>query len=74
MCRTLTINSDDSPLSGTTLTDEYRLVATEFGYDLDTLVLIARTAFTAALCDQALGRSLLDEWTRTHQSGSYRGQ
>ena len=67
---TVTVNSDDPPLFGTTLTDEYRLLATEFGYEPEGLTRIARNAFTAALCDQALRRSLLDEfdtWARSNQ-------
>ena len=63
---TLTVNSDDPPFFGTTLTDEYLLLATEFGYDLEDLVRIARNAFTSALCEPALRRSLLEEfdaWT-----------
>lgn len=79
---TITVNSYDPPLFGTTLTDEYRLLATEFGYDPEGLVRITRNAFTAALCDQALRHSLLDEfdtwarsqhgdmWANPHQDAS----
>ncbi len=66
---TLTVNSDDPPFFGTTLTDEYRLLATEFGYGPEDLVRIARNAFVSALCGPALRRALLDEfdaWVREH--------
>ena len=66
---TLTVNSDDPPFFGTTLTDEYRLLATEFGYGRDDLVRIARNAFAAALCEPALRRALLEEfdaWASEH--------
>ncbi len=66
---TVTLNSDDPPLFGNTLNDEYRLLATRFGYGPADLSRIARNAFTAALCEPALRRSLLEEfdaWTRTH--------
>ena len=69
---TLTLNSDGPPLFGATLTDEYRLLADEFGYELDDLVRIARNAFTAALCEPALRRSLLEEfdaWAAEHGMG-----
>ena len=59
---TLTVNSDGPPLFGTTLTDEYRLLATAFDYRREGLGRIARNAFVAALCDPALRRSLLDEF------------
>ena len=64
---TVTVNSDGPPIFGTTLNDEYRLLATEFGYGADDLARIARNAFTSALCEPALRRSLLaefDAWTR----------
>ena len=66
---TLTVNSDDPPLFGTTLNDEYRLLNTAFGYGLRDLARIARNAFVATLCDPALRRSLIEEfdtWAASH--------
>ena len=68
---TLTVNSDGPPLFGTTLNDEYRLLATEFGYGATDLARIARNAFAAALCEAELRSSLLQEfdtWTRSHDT------
>ena len=65
---TVTVNTDDPPLFGTTLNDEYRLLATEFGYQTSDLVRIARNAFVAALCDTDLRASLLDEFDTWAQS------
>ena len=63
---TVTLNSDGPPLFGTTLTDEYLLLAEAFGYRQKDLARIARNGFTAALCEPALRRSLIEEfdaWT-----------
>ena len=59
---TVTVNTDDPPLFGTTLNDEYRLLASVFGYRPSDLVRIARNAFAATLCDTELRSSLLDEF------------
>lgn len=70
---TVTVNSDDPPLFGTTLNDEYRLLTTEFGYRHEDIIRIARNAFTSALCGPVLRLSLLDEfdaWTHTHGTGA----
>lgn len=44
----VTVNSDDPPLFGTTLTDEYRLLAREFGYDAADLERITLNAVRAS--------------------------
>jgi len=65
---TVTVNSDDPPLFGTTLNNEYRLLATGFGYGATDLVRIARNAFTSAMCQPELRSSLLhefDAWSRS---------
>ena len=49
----VTVNSDDPPLFGTTLTDEFRVLARDWGYDADGLQRIALNAVDAAfLSDQ----------------------
>ena len=65
---TVTVNSDDPALFGARLNDEYRLLATEFGYGHADLTRIARNAFTSALCEPELRLSLLQEfdaWARS---------
>lgn len=59
---TVTVNSDDPPLFGTTLSDEYRLLADRFGYGVSDLSRIARNAFSSAMCEPELRRSLLREF------------
>ena len=73
---TVTVNSDDPPLFGTTLEDEYRLLATEFGYGRADLARIARNAFASALCEPELRLSLLDgfdAWALMHGMGATGG-
>ena len=68
---TLTVNSDGPPLFGTTLNDEYRLLATEFGYGAADLARIARNAFSAAMCESELRSALLQEfdtWARSQNT------
>ena len=70
---TVTLNSDDPPLFGARLNDEYRLLATEFGYGHEDLTRIARNAFTSSLCEPELRLSLLDEfdaWARMYDMGA----
>ena len=65
---TVTVNSDDPPLFGTTLNDEYRLLVNGFGYGAAGLVRIARNAFSSAMCEPELRSSLLEEfdtWARS---------
>ncbi len=68
---TVTVNSDDPPLFGTTLNDEYRLLANRFGYDESGLARIARNAFNSALCEPELRSSLLegfDSWACSEET------
>ena len=68
---TVTVNSDDPPLFGTTLNDEYRLLATGFGYEAADLVRIARNAFSSAMSEPELRSSLLqdfDAWTSSREN------
>lgn len=44
----VTVNSDDPPMFGTTLTDEYRFVASTFGYGADDLERLARNGIEAS--------------------------
>lgn len=68
---TVTVNSDDPPLFGTTLNDEYRLLVEGFGYGASGLGRIARNAFSSAMCEPELRSSLLqefDNWARTQDT------
>ncbi|HPB65539.1 MAG TPA: hypothetical protein PLW80_03200 [Spirochaetales bacterium] len=58
----LTINSDDPPLFNTTLCDEYRLLAGEFGYDRAGIARLARNAFEVNRAEPALKQRLLAEF------------
>lgn len=49
----LTVNTDDPVFFTTTLCDEYRLAARAFGFSVDDLALLARTAARAAFLAQA---------------------
>lgn len=60
----VTVNSDDPPLFNTTLTDEYALLAREFGYRYLDLVRIARNAFVATGAPADLKRKLLVDFDR----------
>jgi len=51
-CR-VTVNSDDGPFFGTTLTDEYLRLARTFGYGPDELAELARAAWSAAFLADA---------------------
>lgn len=60
-----TVNSDDPPLFNTSLLQEYRVLADEFGYDRANLARIARNAFLASGAEESLKRDLLaqfDAW------------
>jgi adenosine deaminase len=54
----LTINTDDPVLFSTTLTDEYRIVAEQFGYTLDELCAFSLQAVRAAFLPEADRRAL----------------
>jgi len=61
----VTLNSDDPPLFNTTLTQEYALLATEFGYGALDVARIARNAFVACGAAPDLKKQLLaefDQW------------
>lgn len=58
----VTVNSDDPPLFNTTLTDEYALLAREFGYDRAGLARIARNAFVACAAPADLKQQMLAEF------------
>ena len=48
----VTVNSDDPPLFGTTLTDEFLILARDWGYDADGLQRIALNAVDAAFLSE----------------------
>jgi aminodeoxyfutalosine deaminase len=58
----VTVNSDDPPLFGTTLTQEYEVLAREWGYGRSDLARIGRRAFLHAGCEPALRQALLEEF------------
>jgi aminodeoxyfutalosine deaminase len=58
----VTVNSDDPPLFNTTLTQEYELLAREFGYGRADLARIARNAFQVCAAPPQLRRALLEEF------------
>jgi aminodeoxyfutalosine deaminase len=57
----VTLNSDDPPMFGTTLTDEYRAVARTFGYGPAELADLARNAVRASFLDDPAKQGLLAE-------------
>lgn len=64
----LTVNSDDPPLFNTSLTQEYEVLAREFGYTQAGLIRIARNAFAVCGAEPALKSRLLaefDTWVAT---------
>lgn len=63
----VTISSDDPALFGTTLTDEYLLLATAFGYSLDDIERIGLNSVRAAFLPQPEKDEMLDAFT-----GAYR--
>ena len=68
----LTVNSDDPPLFNTTLTDEYRALAWEFGYGQRDLARLARNAFEVSGVPAPLKQRLLaefDAWAAEHAVG-----
>jgi len=58
----VTVNSDDPPLFNTTLTQEYELLAREFGYGRADLARDARNAFQVCGAPDDLRSNLLDEF------------
>lgn len=64
----VTVNSDDPPLFNTSLTQEYAVLAGEFGYAPRDLIRIARNAFAATGAEPAIKAQLLaefDAWAAT---------
>jgi aminodeoxyfutalosine deaminase len=57
----VTLNSDDPPMFGTTLTDEFRAVAHTFGYGPAELADLARNAVRASFLDEPAKQQLLAE-------------
>lgn len=55
----VTVNSDDPPMFGTTLTDEYRFLATTFGYDAPGLARLARNGVVASFLSTAEKAAML---------------
>ena len=60
----LTVNSDDPALFGATLTDEYRLLATTFGYGPDDLERFVRNGVRASFLPIAEKARLLGAFDR----------
>jgi adenosine deaminase len=58
----LTINSDDPPLFNTTLCEEYRLLASEFGYGRQDIARLARNAFEVSRLEPEIKSKLLAEF------------
>ncbi len=57
----VTLNSDDPPMFGTSLTEEYRIAAREFGLTRAQLADLARNAVRASFLDDAGKRAILAE-------------
>jgi aminodeoxyfutalosine deaminase len=62
----VTVNSDDPPLFGTTLTEEFRVLARHWGYDADGLQRIALNAVDVSFLPEpekaTLRATFLDEY------------
>ncbi len=58
----VTVNTDDPPLFNTSLTQEYELLAREFGYRKVDLARIARNAFQVCGAPDTLRSALLEEF------------
>lgn len=65
----LTVNSDDPPLFNTTLSNEYRVLAEEFGYGPAGLKRIARNAFAVSGAEPALKEQLLKRFNAWADEG-----
>ena len=57
----VTLNSDDPPMFGTTLTREYRQPASVLGLSRDQLADLARNSVRASFLDAAAKQALIDE-------------
>ncbi len=58
----VTVNSDDPPMFGTTLTDEYRFIAATFGYGDADLARLARNGVTASFLPDDRKQTMLAEF------------
>ena len=58
----VTVNSDDPPLFNTTLSQEYAVLAAEFGYAPADLARIARNAFQFSAAEAGIKQQMLDEF------------
>ena len=57
----MTLNSDDPPMFGTTLTQEYRRAATVLGLDRGQLASLALNGVRASFLDREAKQALIDE-------------
>ena len=57
----VTLNSDDPPMFGTTLTEEYRRAASAFGLGRAQLAALAANGVRASFLDDATKRALVEE-------------
>ena len=57
----VTLNSDDPPMFGTTLTREYRQAASVLGLSRDQLADLTRNSVRASFLDAAAKQALIDE-------------
>jgi aminodeoxyfutalosine deaminase len=57
----VTLNSDDPPMFGTTLTDEYRRAASELGLTREQLAALAANGVRASFLDAGTKQALLAE-------------
>lgn len=60
----VTLNSDDPPMFGTTLTEEYERVADTFGFEPEVLAGLALAGFEAAFLDEPLRAEWIDRFRR----------
>jgi aminodeoxyfutalosine deaminase len=61
---TVTVNSDDPPMFGTTLNNEYAIAADLLGLDARGVAELAKAAVRVSFADDALKRSIADEIDR----------
>ena len=59
----VTLNTDDPIFFSTTLNDEYRLAAREFGFNADELILLALNSVRASFLPEREKRALLRQFT-----------
>lgn len=64
----VTVSSDDPALFGTTLTDEYLLLATAFGYGIDDIERIALNSVRAAFLPEPEKDAMLDAFANAYRA------